>query len=83
MRTLIRRKELWIDIRYYFTHSTLLKVLAEYITQIINVGECKVLPLIKAWNGGVVTEKWMAKKTEKGIKFELLDSDMTMFNRRK
>ena len=43
----------------------------------------KVLPLIKAWSGGVVTAKWMAKKTEKGIKFELLDSDMTMFNRRK
>lgn len=55
----------------------------EYITQIVNVGECKVLPLIKAWSGGVVTAKWMAKKTEKGIKFELLDSDMTMFNRRK
>lgn len=53
------------------------------MTQIINVGECKVLPLIKAWNGGVVTAKWMAEKTEKGVKFELLDSDMTMFNRRK
>lgn len=48
----------------------------EYITQIINVGECKVLPLIKAWNDGVVTAKWMAKKTEKGIKFELLDSNV-------
>lgn len=45
----------------------------EYIAQIINVGECKVLPLIKAWNGGVVTAKWMAKKTEKGIAFELLN----------
>ena len=45
----------------------------EYITQIINVGECKVLPLIKAWNG-VVTAKWMAKKTEKGIKFELFNN---------
>lgn len=45
----------------------------EYITQIINVGECKVLPLIKAWSGGVVTAKWMAKKTEKGIAFELLN----------
>ena len=48
----------------------------EYITQIINVGECKVLPLIKAWNDGVVTAKWMAKKAEKGIKFELLDSNV-------
>lgn len=49
----------------------------EYITQIINVGECKVPPpLIKAWNDGVVTAKWMAKKTEKGIKFELLDSNV-------
>ena len=49
----------------------------EYIKQIINVGECKVLPLIKAWNDGVVTAKWMAKKTDKGIKFELMDSDFT------
>lgn len=49
----------------------------EYMTQIINVGECKVLPLIKAWKGGVVTAKWMAKKTEKGVAFELLDSDFT------
>lgn len=46
----------------------------EYMTQIINVGECKVLPLIKAWNGGVVTAKWMAKKTDKGIKFELFNN---------
>lgn len=44
----------------------------EYITQIINVGECKVLPLIKAWNGGIVVAKWMAKKTEDVVKFELL-----------
>ena len=49
----------------------------EYIKQIINVGKCKVLPLIKAWNDGVVTAKWMAKKTDKGIKFELMDSDFT------
>lgn len=55
----------------------------EYMTQIINLGECKVLPLIKAWNVGVVTAKWLTKKTDKGIKFELLDSDTTMFNRRK
>lgn len=48
----------------------------EYITQIINVGECKVLPLIKAWNGGTVTAKWMAKKTEKEVKFELLDGGL-------
>lgn len=55
----------------------------EYMTLIIKVWECKVLPLIKAWNGGVVTAKWLTKKTDKGIKFELLDSDTTMFNRRK
>lgn len=47
----------------------------DYMVQIINVRECKVLPLIKAWEGGVVTAKWMAKKTEKGIKFELLDAN--------
>ena len=52
----------------------------EYITQIINVGECKVLPLIKAWNGGVVTAKWMAKKTDKGIKFSFsIFSSVTFF----
>lgn len=45
----------------------------EYMTQTINVGECKVLPLIKAWKGGVVTAKLVAKKTEKGIAFELLN----------
>lgn len=49
----------------------------EYMRQIINVGECKILPLIKAWEGGVVTAEWMAKKTEKGVKFELLDGDFT------
>lgn len=49
----------------------------EYMTQIINVGECKILPLIKAWEGGVVIAEWMAKKTEKGVKFELLDGDFT------
>lgn len=48
----------------------------EYMTQIINVGECKALPLIKAWNGGTVTAKWMAKKTEKGVKFKLLDGGL-------
>lgn len=49
----------------------------EYMRQIINAGECKILPLIKAWEGGVVTAEWMAKKTEKGVKFELLDGDFT------
>ena len=38
----------------------------EYMTLIIKVRECKVLPLIKAWNGGVVTAKWLTKKTDKG-----------------
>lgn len=44
----------------------------EYMTQIINAGKCKVLPLIKGWNGVTVKAKWKAKKNENGIKYELL-----------
>lgn len=50
----------------------------EYMHQIIAKGECKVLPLIKAWEGSKVVAQWMAKETSNGVKFILIeDSDFT------
>lgn len=47
----------------------------EYMNQTIAKGECKVLPLIKAWEDGKAVAQWMAKVTDKEVKFELVEND--------